>query len=253
LSHNKNIYFVSDAHLGVPNHSESLVREKLLVQWLDEIKIKAEEIYIVGDLFDFWFEYKKTIPKGFTRILGKLAELSDQGIKIHYFTGNHDLWMFGFFEKELNIPVYYEPIEKTIGNKSFYIGHGDGLGPADHGYKMLKKIFKNPLSQFVFRWLHPDIGIAIADYWSKRSRYVSASGMIEPFKGEVNEWLIIHSKELLKRKHFDFFVYGHRHLPLSVNLNEGNSQYINLGDWINYFSYAEFDGEKMEVKYFKAK
>jgi len=247
---NKKVFFVSDAHLGTPNHDESLVREKLLVKWLDEINPQAEEIYIVGDLFDFWFEYSRAIPKGFTRILGKLAELSDAGIPIHFFTGNHDVWMKGYFEKELNIPVYHNPVEKVIKGKKFYIAHGDGLGPGDYGYKMLKSVFRNSFCQWMFKWLHPDIGIRIADYWSKRSRYVSANGEIEPFLGENKEWLMIYSRELLTKTHYDFLIFGHRHLVLDKPLGNG-SRFINLGDWINYFTYAEFDGNSFELKYYK--
>ncbi len=248
---NKKIFFVSDAHLGTPNHADSLQREKLLVKWLNEIAPQAEEIYIVGDLFDFWFEYNKVVPKGFTRILGKLAEISDAGIPLHFFTGNHDAWMRDYFEKELNIPIYHEPVEKIIKGKKFYIAHGDGLGPGDHGYKFLKKVFKNRFCQWLFRWLHPDVGVAIADFWSKRSRYVSANGEIETFKGEENEWLMIYSREMLKQGHVDFFIYGHRHLPLNLLLKE-NSRFVNLGDWLTFFTYAEFDGEKLEIKYYKS-
>lgn len=246
----KKIYFISDAHLGTPNHDKSLVREKLLVQLLDNIKLHAEEIYFVGDLFDFWFEYNTVIPKGFTRILGKLAEISDAGIPVHFFTGNHDVWMRGYFEKELNIPVYHVPVAKTLKGKKFYIAHGDGLGPGDHGYKFLKKVFRNRFCQLLFRWLHPDIGIAIADFWSKRSRYVSQGGEVEQWKGDDKEWLVLHSYKMLEQEHFDYFVYGHRHFPKELLLNE-TSRYINLGDWLTWFTYAEFDGEKMEVKNFK--
>jgi UDP-2,3-diacylglucosamine hydrolase len=244
------IYFASDMHLGSPDPASSLVREKRIVRWLDSIKHDAAEIYLVGDLFDFWFEYKKAIPKGYTRILGKLAELTDSGIKVHFFTGNHDLWMFGYFEKELNIPVYHEPIVKEYGGKRFYIGHGDGLGPGDHGYKMLKKLFRNRLSQWLYGLLHPDMGISVADYWSTRSRKANPKEL-EKFMGEDKEWLLIYAKEVLQKEHFDYFVFGHRHLPLDISIN-GKSRYINLGDWISYNSYAEFDGENMELKYFKA-
>ncbi len=250
MNSTKKIYFVSDAHLGTPNHAESLIREKLLVKWLDEIKGSAEEIFIVGDLFDFWFEYGRVIPKGFTRILGKLAELSDAGIPIHFFTGNHDVWMRGYFEQELRIPVYHDPVVKTIRGKDFYIAHGDGLGPGDYGYKVLKVIFRNRFCQLLFKWLHPDIGIAVADFWSKRSRYVSAGGQIEPFLGEEKEWLIIYSKKLLETKHYDFLIFGHRHLPLDISIN-GKSRFINLGDWITCFTYAEFDGQHFEIKHYK--
>ena len=243
----KKTYFLSDVHLGAPDVSSSLEREKLLVQWLDQVKHDAEDIYIVGDLFDFWFEYKHAIPKGYTRVLGKLAELTDSGINIHFFTGNHDLWMFGYFEKELNIPVYFEPVVKVINGKKFFIGHGDGLGPGDHGYKFIKKLFSNKLAQWLYRLIHPDAGISIASYLSRQSRGANAKEL-EHFLGDDREWLLIFAKEKLKTEYFDYFVFGHRHLPLDISI--GSSRYINLGDWINYFSYAEFDGENMSLKYF---
>ena len=249
MSDGSKVYFISDVHLGVPDKASSLKREKLLVQWLNEIEKDAAELYIVGDLFDFWFEYKTAIPKHFTRVLGKLAAMSDNGLPIHFFTGNHDLWMFGYFQEELGIPVYKEPMVKEIMGKKFFIGHGDGLGPGDHGYKFLKKIFTNPLCQWFFRWLHPDIGIGIADYWSKRSRYVSAVGKIAPHKGD-EEWLIQHARALLEKDHYDYFIYGHRHIPLNISLKE-SSNFVNLGDWITHFSYAEFDGSILELKYYR--
>lgn len=250
MEKHKKTYFVSDVHLGVPNAEASLEREKKLVRWLTEIEEQAREIYIVGDLFDFWFEYGKSVPKGFTRILGKLAALRDKGIPIYFFTGNHDLWMFGYFEDELDIPVYHKPIQKEIQGKKFFIGHGDGLGPGDTGYKLLKKVFRNRLCQWLFKWVHPDIGIAVAGYWSKRSRYAQG-GEAEEFLGEDKEWLVAYAKKKLESEYFDYFIFGHRHLPLDVALNE-NSKYINLGDWINYYTYAVFDGEKMELKTYEA-
>lgn len=243
----KKTYFISDVHLGFPNETESRAREKLLLQWFDEITPHAEAIYIVGDLFDFWYEYGKVIPKGFTRILGRLAELVDNKIQVYFFTGNHDLWMFGYFENELGIPVYHEPIQKEIQGKKFFIGHGDGLGPGDHGYKFLKKVFRFRLNQKLFGWLHPDIGIGLAHYWSQRSRY--ANGVVETYKGNENEWLLIYSKAKQAQEHFDFFVFGHRHLPLDISIGN-NSRYINLGDWLTYNSYAVFDGATLQLKSF---
>ncbi len=241
------IYFVSDTHFGIPDHAKSLVREKLFVKWLDEIKSDAKEIYLLGDIFDFWYEYKRTIPKGFVRLLGKLAELTDSGIKIHFFTGNHDMWMFNYLSKELNIDIYKNPISKEINGKKFFIGHGDGLGPKDYGYKFIKKIFSSKLCQWFFERLHPNFGIALANYFSNKSRI--AKGIYSAFTGEDKEFLIVFSKEKLETEHFDYFVFGHRHLPLKIELNE-NSQFFNLGDWVKHFSYGVFDGENFELKNF---
>lgn len=242
----KKIYFASDFHLGVPDKVKSLTREKLAVKWLDEIKHDAEEIYLMGDLFDFWFEYKHAIPKGFTRILGKIAELRDAGIPIYLFTGNHDMWMYDYLPGELGVKIYREPVIKTFNGKKFYLGHGDGLGPGDHGYKFIKKVFANPISQWLFARLHPNAGIGMAKFWSKTSR-ASTGSTDEKFLGEEKEWLAIYAKEILKKEHYDYFIFGHRHLPIDIKLSE-NSRYINLGDWIKYFTYAVFDGKELALK-----
>lgn len=244
----KKIYFSSDNHLGAPTHAESLPREKIFVKWLDSIKHDAEVIFLLGDLFDFWFEYKTVVPKGFVRTLGKLAELRDSGIQIHFFVGNHDLWMHDYFEKELNIPVYHKPKEFVFNNKHFLIGHGDGLGPGDKGYKRMKKVFTNPFSKWLFRWLHPDLGVRLAQHLSVKNKLISGDEDKE-FLGEDKEWLAQYSKRKLESKHYDYFIFGHRHLPMEINVGE-NSTYFNLGDWINYYSYGVFDGEKFELQNF---
>ena len=245
----KKIYFLSDFHLGAPDALSSLEREKKINRFLDSIKNDAAEIFIAGDLFDFWYEYKKVVPRGYVRILGKLAELTDLGIPIHFFVGNHDMWMKNYFQQELNIPVYFEPVEFTINGKKFLIGHGDGLGPGDHGYKFIKRIFRNKACQWLFGILPPYLGMGLANYFSRKSRAMTGLNE-EQFLGEDKEWLIIYSRELLQKKHFDYFVFGHRHLPILFKLSE-TSQYVNLGDWIRYNSYAEFDGESLQLKYFK--
>ena len=243
----KSIYFLSDFHLGVPDHASSLQREKKIVAFLDKIRQDAAMVFIVGDLFDFWFEYRKVVPKGFVRILGKLAEFTDNGIPIHFFVGNHDMWMSGYFEKELNIPVFYEPKEYEFNGKKFLIGHGDGLGPGDHGYKFLKKIFRNPICQFLFGLIPPYFGISLASYSSKTSRSVTG-GSDEKFLGEDKEWLIQYCKDVLQEKEYHYFIFGHRHLPIEFQLTN-NSQYLNLGDWLRYNSYAVYDGQTLSLKY----
>lgn len=246
------IYFASDLHLGVPDEKSSFEREKLFVRWLDEISKDAKEIFIIGDVFDFWHEYQTVVPKGFVRLQGKIAELCDSGIPVHMFTGNHDLWMFGYFEKELGVKVYRNPVQREFNGKKFYIGHGDGLGPGDQGYKFIKKVFANPVCQFLFRWLHPDLGTKLAAYLSFKSRFGVKGDKkeLEHFRGEEGEWLIQFARDILKQEHFHYFVFGHRHLPLDITLND-KSRYINTGDWLDYNSYAVFDGEKMELKYFE--
>ena len=247
MENNQKIYFISDFHLGVPNHKESREREDLIVKWLDEIKSDAAELYLLGDIFDFWFEYKTVIPKGFVRFQGKLAELSDSGITIHFITGNHDLWMKDYFLEEFNIPVYFNPITVELSGKRFYLGHGDGLGPEKFGAKFINKLFKNSIAQWTFSLIHPSIGVRLGQYFSKKSRYADSN---ESFKGEDGEFLIIFAKQMLQREHYDFFIFGHRHIPTDLKLNE-NSRYINLGDWINNCTYAVFDGTNLELKKFK--
>jgi UDP-2,3-diacylglucosamine hydrolase len=246
----KKIYFLSDFHLGVPDHASSLAREKKIIRFLDEARRDAERIFIVGDLFDFWFEYKKVVPKGFVRILGKMAEITDAGVPIEFFVGNHDMWMNGYFEAELNIPVYHEPKEYEFNGKTFLIGHGDGLGPGDHGYKFLKKIFRNPVCKFLFGIIPPYIGMNIAHLSSQGSRSVTGNSD-DRFLGEENEWLITYCRERLKQKEYNYFIFGHRHLPIDFTLSP-NSRYLNLGDWIRYFTYAVFDGEKLELKNYES-
>ena len=249
MSKSTKIYFASDQHFGIPNHKESLEREKIFIKWLDRVKQDAKIIFLLGDLFDFWFEYKKVVPKGFVRVLGKLGEIRDSGIPIYFFVGNHDLWMSDYFEKELDIPVYRQPREYVFNNKTFLIGHGDGLGPGDNGYKRMKKVFTNPLSKWLYRWLHPDIGVRFAQYLSTKNKLISGQEDIK-FLGKENEWLVQYAKRKLENKHYDYFLFGHRHLPMEISIKE-NSTYINTGDWITHFTYAVFNGKKLELKKFE--
>ena len=244
------IYFASDLHLGIPDAAASLDREKRFVRWLDEVSDDAHAIFILGDLFDFWFEYKHVVPRGHVRVLGKLAELRDRGILIFFFTGNHDQWMKNYFAEELAVPVYYHSERIMIAGKKFLLGHGDGLGPGDHGYKFLKKIFRGKFSRWLFARLHPNFGMWIGKKWSRDNRLISGEDQAG-FLGEENEWLIQYAKEVLKTEHIDYFIFGHRHIVLDYPLNE-SSRYFNLGDWIKFNSYAVFDGEKMEIRYFNS-
>lgn len=246
LERQKNIYFLSDFHLGAPSHAKSLERERLIVQFLDEIKDRAAEIFIVGDMFDFWYEYKYVVPRGYLRLLGKLATLSDAGIRLHFFVGNHDMWMNNYFQEELGMNVYFEPQAFEWSGRQFLIGHGDGLGPGDQGYKRLKKLFRNPFCQWLFGILPPRAGIGLANYMSRRSRAKTGSAE-EIFLGADREWLIRYCLEQLEEKHYDYFIFGHRHLPIDYRLTD-NSRYINLGDWISFFTYAVFDGRDVSLQ-----
>lgn len=248
LREGEKIYFASDNHLGAPTNESSMTREKKFVRWLDQVKKDAGAIFLLGDLFDFWFEYKKVVPKGFVRVLGKLAQLRDSGIDIYFFVGNHDLWMGDYFERELNIRTFREVVEVRCEDKLFLIGHGDGLGPHDKGYKRMKKIFTNKACKWLFRWIHPDLGVALAQYLSIRSKLISGAEDVK-FLGEDKEWLVAYCKRKQKTKHYDYFLFGHRHLPMEIDLGQG-ATYINTGDWINYYSYAVFEKGKCKLEYY---
>jgi UDP-2,3-diacylglucosamine hydrolase len=248
------IYFASDFHLGTPSWEKAKHREKLVIQWLSEVvdQPDTKALYLVGDLFDFWFEYKTVVPKGYVRFLGKLAELSDKGIELHIFRGNHDTWMFDYLEKELGAKVYKDPIQIQLGEKNFMIGHGDGLGPGDRSYKIMKKFFRNPFCQWLFRWLHPDLGAALAMYFSRKSR-ASQKDETEHFLGKDKEWLLLYVEEKIKQEpEIDYFIFGHRHLAQDLRLSNQHSRYLNLGEWFSAQTYAVFDHHKLQLWHFKA-
>ena len=244
------LYFASDFHLGTGTYEKYREREARLVRWLDSIKDDAAELFLMGDVFDFWFEYKTVVPKGYIRFLGKLAELTDAGVKLYLFKGNHDMWMFDYFEKELNATIITNELEIERSGKKFYLHHGDGLGPGDAFYKILKKIFRSKFCQWLFARLHPNFGVGIANYWSRSSR--AASEREDNHKPGQQEWLVSYSNELLKNHFYDYLIFGHRHLPLDIRLND-KSRYINLGEWIFANSYAVFDGDDLTLEYFEKK
>jgi UDP-2,3-diacylglucosamine hydrolase len=245
LAENNKIYFISDIHLGLYPPEKSAVRERLLVNWLDTIKFDAAELYLLGDIYDFWHEYKHVVPRGFTRFLGKVAELADRGIKLHYFTGNHDVWVYDYLPAEIGLTLYRHHITRDINGKRFYIGHGDGIGPGDAGYRLLKWGFSNKILQWLFARIHPNAAMAFGKSWSKSSRY--AKGIeAEPYQGDDHELQVIFAHNTLQREHFDYFIFGHRHIPFDVNVGN-NSRVINLGDWINNFTYAVWDGEELAL------
>jgi len=240
---------VSDAHLGLPSEIDSIKREKLLVEWLKNVAQDAKKIILLGDIFDFWFEYKYAVPKGFTRLLGTLSQLTEQNLEIDFYIGNHDMWTFGYLEKETGVNVVYEPKIEEFFGKKFYIAHGDGLGPYDKGYKRLKKVFTNKFARFLFRWLHPDIGIWLAHSWSQKSRYNEGEDHI-PFLGEDKEWLVMYAKSVLKKIDIDYFIFGHRHIENSIKLSEKSYLYFT-GDWLKLFSYLVIDENKVKLKFYK--
>lgn len=248
----KKIYFVSDFHLGIPNHDSSLQREKLFVNWLDEVKKDASAIYLMGDIFDFWFEYKTVVPKGFVRLLGKLAEITDAGIPVHLFRGNHDVWAFNYLQKEVGIQLHRKPEIHDFNGKIFYLAHGDGLGPGDNGYKFLKKVFELKLNQWLFRWIHPEWGTRLGLYFSRRSRIANIikEGGKENTNGFEKEMLYHYAKGIFQNNPaIDYFIFGHRHLPVIKPLND-KAQVVVLGDWITNFTFAVFDGREVSLQFY---
>jgi len=244
------IYFASDFHLGAPNPEKSRERELKIIAWLDSISHDATELFLVGDIFDMWFEYKTVVPKGFLRFLSRLVTLRQRGVEIHLFSGNHDIWFFDYFSSELGVHIYHQPTVFERNGKFFFVGHGDGLGPNDTGYKLMKKFFRNRFCQFLFGWLHPDIGLRLASYLSRKSR--ASQPQKEVFVNAEKEWLFAYANRKLQQlPHIDFFVFGHRHLPLDLVLDNQKARYVNLGEWINYQSYAIFDQNSLQLKFYQ--
>ena len=241
------IYFASDFHLGEPDYATSRQRENKVIAWLERCQGDAAAIFLLGDVFDFWFEYKHVIPKGYTRLFGKLAYLTDSGIPVYFFTGNHDMWLFDYLPAELNIPVFKKPQSVKVNDHHFLIGHGDGLGPGERPYKLLKMFFANPVCQWLFRWLHPNVGFAIANFWSRNSRY--RNGVAQPFVSADKELIFRYCQDVEKEKHHDFYIFGHRHLPLELPINDSTT-YFNVGEWILKPTYGVYDGQKFQVEPF---
>jgi len=242
-------YFISDVHLGSSVINDSLEREKRLVRWLDSIRDDAKALYLLGDIFDFWFEYKKVVPRGFSRFLGKLAELSDNGLEIHYFTGNHDVWIVDYLPEEIGLYLHKNPFVTEIAGKVFYIAHGDECDDSSRSFRLIHWIFHNRLCQRMFRSIHPDLGIKMAHAWAKNSR-CKEKEKPKPYLGEEKEQLILYSKSFVKKHpETDYLIFGHRHIILDLMLNAKNRMVI-IGDWLQLFSYAVFDGKELSIKQF---
>lgn len=248
LKPGKKVYFASDLHLGLYPLENSFKREKIFITWLDSIKPDVQVLFLLGDVFDFWYEYKKVVPRGFTRFLGKLCELSDSGVEIHFFTGNHDVWVFDFLPKEVGLTVHRKDISLKINQHIFRVGHGDLLAKNDWGYRLMKGVFENKVAQWFFSKIHPNIAMAFGQAWSKKSRY--SKGLAEDFMGEDKEHQILFAREFLKTNTVDFFIFGHRHIAMDFKLSD-SSKLINLGEWIQTNSYAEYNGDRLELKYYQ--
>ena len=246
MAERNHIYFASDLHLGMHPISESQERERWFVEWLEMIRKDASELWLLGDVFDYWFEYRKVVPRGFTRFLGKLAQLSDDGIEIHVFTGNHDVWIFNYLPQEIGLTVHKKQLFRTWGGKRFLLGHGDGLISSDRGYRLLQRLFHNRLLQWFYARIHPNGSTSFAQWWSRQSR--TKKGSFVPFLGVEKEHQVRYAKKMLENDPgIDYFVFGHRHIPFDISLNK-KARVICLGDWISNFSYAVFDGKDLHLK-----
>ncbi len=242
------IYFLSDAHLGSLAIPHGRMQERRLVRFLDEIKPTAEAIYLLGDMFDFWYEYRHAVPKGYTRFLGKLSELTDSGVEVHYFTGNHDIWAYDYLEKECGVIIHRKPLTLDLYGKTFFLAHGDGMGDPNKSFKVIRYIFHNKICQELFTWLHPDLGIAFGLQWAKHSRIKHDLNGEPAYMGEDKEHLVLYAKQYIATHHdIDYFIFGHRHIELDLVL-PSNSRVVILGDWISQFTYAVFDGERLFVE-----
>lgn len=239
------IYFASDFHLGLPAGSPPVEREKKVVSWLNTIAPEAKEIYLIGDIFDFWWEYKLVVPRGFTRFLGTVAAITDSGIPVHFFTGNHDMWVGDYLSQECGVTIHTTPITTLFNGKKFHLAHGEGLGTRDTGYKILLSIFRNKPLRVMYSALHPSIGVGIGHKWSLNSRL--GTDITKEFLGEEKEELIRYAKAVLENDNIDYFIFGHRHLAMTYKLKEG-AVIVFLGDWIKNGSFAEWDGNALTFK-----
>lgn len=242
------IYFLSDVHLGSVFHKDSIEVERKMCRWFDAVKHDAKAIYLMGDIFDYWFEYKNVVPRGFTRVLGKLSELTDSGIPIYFFIGNHDIWLTDYLSSECGLIIERKPVVRILEGKTFFLAHGDGLGDESASFKFIRKIYHNKFLRILYAAVHPRWTMAFASTWSNYSR---VNGDITPYMGEEKEYLIRFSKEYLKTTpNINYFIFGHRHIMLNLAL-KSDSNIVILGDWMTYFSYAVFDGDTMELKQFE--
>ena len=241
----KNIYFLSDAHLGSWAIDHKRMQERRLVRFLDSIKEKAAAVYLLGDMFDFWYEYRFTVPKGYTRFLGKLSELTDMGVEVHYFTGNHDIWAYDYLARECGVILHKQALTTEIYGHEFFLAHGDGMGDPDKSFKFLRAVFHNRVCQWLFSGLHPRWGMWFGHTWAKHSRIKHEANGVDPYMGEVKEHLVLYTKKYIQyHPNVDYFIYGHRHIELDLQLTK-KARVLILGDWISQFTYVVYDGQHL--------
>jgi UDP-2,3-diacylglucosamine hydrolase len=250
---NKKVYFLSDVHLGSCAFNDDREREQKLVRWLTSIQDNASDIYLLGDIFDFWYEYKYVIPKGFVRLLGKLAELSDKGVQLHFFIGNHDIWVRDYFEKELGMNVYLYDTVQEINGKRFYLAHGHRTGYRPWIVKLMHYVFHAGWVRRLYNCIHPTINYWFGLKWSKNNRLYKHKQEEAEYLGEDKEFLVQFAKEYSKtHPEIDYFIFGHRHVMLDLMLSK-TARVVYLGDWISHFSYAVFDEDGLRLEMYEEK
>lgn len=242
-----NIYFASDFHLGLATGTPPVEREKKVVRWLESVAPDAKEIYLLGDIFDFWWEYKLVVPRGYTRFLGSISKITDSGIPVHFFTGNHDMWVRDYLSSECGMIIHTAPVTTSFGDRVFHLAHGEGLGSNSIAYKILLSIFRNRPLRVMYSALHPWIGVGFGHRWSLSSRL--GKGIMKEYMGEDKEDLMKYARSVLAKEKIDYFVFGHRHLARKFPFDSG-SEIVFLGDWIKQGSYAVWDGNTLEFKMF---
>ena len=243
------VYFISDLHLGAGTMDKPLDYERRVVRFLDSIIDDCDELYLLGDIIDYWFEYKHVVPRGFTRFLGKIGEMTDRGIKVHWFTGNHDIWIFDYIPQETGAIVHHEPLQTEIQGKKFYLAHGDGIGEDTKSYKLMAGFFRSPLCQKLYRLIHPDWATAFAHRWSRHSRL--AGSKFPDYLGETREHLVVFAKQYIAQyPDTDYLLFGHRHIMLDLMLSRSSRMMI-LGDWITHFSYAVLENGQLSLDQFE--
>lgn len=244
----KNVYFIADAHLGSLATEHKRTQERRLVRFLDDIKDKAEAVYMLGDMFDFWYEYRYAVPKGYTRFLGKISELTDMGVEVHFFTGNHDIWAYSYLREECGVILHRRALTTEINGNVFYLAHGDQMGEKTFGFRFIQSIFHSKICQTLFSSLHPRWGIDFGLKWAKHSRLKREDGKEPPYLGEDKETLVQWSKEFIKQSpEINYFIFGHRHIELDLYLSK-TTRLLILGDWISQYTYAVYDGKNIELK-----
>ena len=241
------VYFISDAHLGCRAIEHQRTQQRRLTRFLDQIKDKAEAVYMLGDMFDFWFEYRQVVPRGFTRFLGKVSELTDSGVEVHWFVGKHDMWMTDYLECECGVTIHREPCLVEIYGKEFYLSHGHhvDIAPGDWRTRLMFRMFESTFVRRMATLIHPDLFVDFGLNWARHSRMRHMAQGEEPYKGEHDERMVTFAKQYLAtHPSVNYFLFGHRHIELDLMLTH-ECRLLILGEWYSHFTYVSFDGSTL--------